>query len=165
MKRILLAALSVLGIGSIAAAVGIPAIADTNNSNNNPPFTMQAAEAQTTKLLAQQVQAKPKVVKIYADWCPACQKLKPIMASLQQQYGDSANFIVFDVSDRATTQASEAKAQQLGLGDFFTAHKSQTATIAVINPSNGQTIEQFRKNFDRQDYVNAIDSAIAMARR
>ncbi len=84
------------------------------------------------------------------------------MASLQQQYGNSVNFVVFDVSDRASTQTSEVKAQQLELSDFFNAHKSQTATVALIDPNNGMTLEQFRKNLNQQDYVNAIDMAIAL---
>lgn len=156
---------SKLGIGSLIAAVGIAAIASIPNLNNNPPLAMQVVEAQTNNPLAQQLQGKPTVVKIYADWCAACQKMKPIMSSLQQQYGNSVNFVVFDVSDRASTQTSQAKAQQLGLSNFFNAHKSQTATVAVIDSSNGMAIEQFRKNLNQQDYVNAIDMAISQASR
>jgi thiol-disulfide isomerase/thioredoxin len=102
------------------------------------------------------MQGKPTIVKIYAKWCPACQTLKPIVASLEQQYQGRANFVILDVSDRAVVQASQAKAKQLGLEDFFAAHKSQTATIAIINPGNGQVTQQFRKDFNRQNYVTAF---------
>lgn len=165
MKHRNFSVLSKLGIGSLIATVGIAAIAGLPNLNNNPPLAMQVAQAQTNSPLAQQLLRKPTVVKIYADWCAACQKIKPIMASLQQQYGNSVNFVVFDVSDRSSSQTSQAKAQQLGLSDFFNAHKSQTATVAVIDPSNGMAIEQFRKNLNQQDYANAIDMAIAQTSR
>jgi thiol-disulfide isomerase/thioredoxin len=165
MKHRNFSVLSKLGIGGLIAAVGITTIANIPNLNSNPPLAMQVASAQTNSPLAQQLQGKPTVVKIYAEWCAACQKMKPIMASLQQQYGNNVNFVIFDVSDRASTQTSQAKAQQLGLSNFFDAHKSQTATVAIIDSSNGNALEEFRKNLNQQDYENAIDMAIAQVNR
>jgi thiol-disulfide isomerase/thioredoxin len=115
--------------------------------------------------LAANLQGKPTVVKIYADWCPACQRLKPITNSLQQQFKGKANFVVFDLTNRATTQAAEARAKQLGLSNFLATHRSQTSTVAIINPENGQTLRQFRYNFNSQDYVNAINQAMTQIDR
>jgi thiol-disulfide isomerase/thioredoxin len=147
MKKYLIP-LIVLGVGGIA-------LSTLNHSMSQAPSVVQPVQAQSPA-----AQGKPTIVKIHADWCPACKTLNPIFDSLQQQYQGRANFVVLDVTDRARTQASEAKARELGLSSFFAAKKSQTATIAVINPKNGQVLQEFQKNFDTQTYVNAIDTAI-----
>jgi thiol-disulfide isomerase/thioredoxin len=121
---------------------------------------MLIAQAPERTALVAELQGRPTVVKIYADWCPACQRLRPITNELQQQFGDRVNFVVFDVTDRGTTQAAEARASQLGLSDFLAAHRAQTSTVAIINPGNGQVLTQFRYNFNQQDYVNGIERAI-----
>lgn len=149
-----------LGLGLGAAVLGL-----TTLSGNSTPLTqllpeIAVASAPEPSPLAKELQGKPTVVKIYADWCPACQRLQPITNSLQQEFNGKANFVVFDVSDRATSQAAEEKARQLGLSNFLAAHRAQTSTVAIVNPSNGQVLTQFRYNFDRQDYVDGISRAV-----
>ncbi|MCU0550907.1 MAG: thioredoxin domain-containing protein [Leptolyngbya sp. Prado105] len=168
LKSTLLMSVSVLGVASIAGYSVL------SNAGQRATDTMQVsqameitdnqsaivAQASNNNRLASQLQGKPTIVKIYADWCPACQRLRPVTESLQQQFKGRANFVVFDVTSRSTTQAAEARARELGLGDFLAAHRSQTSTVAVINPSNGQILTQFRYNFNQQDYVNGIERAI-----
>lgn len=125
------------------------------------PQPVTVAQARTDNALAAELQGEPVVVKIYADWCAACQRLRPITSELQQQFNGRANFVVFDVTNRNTTRAAEARARELGLSNFLAAHRAQTSTIAVINPSNGEILRQFRYNFNQQDYVNAINQSIA----
>lgn len=161
MKKIL-PALIIFGVGGVAIAANFLSPSHLFNQSNLLPIGSQPVQAQSTKPTVQQT--KPTVVKIYADWCPACQTLKPIVTSLQKRYQNQANFVIFDVTNRTTTQASLAKARELGLENFFNSHKSQTATIAVINPHTKQATQTFRKNFDTQAYVKAIDSAIAQAK-
>ncbi|GET40405.1 thioredoxin domain-containing protein [Microseira wollei] len=164
-----------LGFGSLATVLGVatlPQAAVSHNSNASmevvqaatEPLSereIQIAQAPRGNALAAELQGKPTIVKIYADWCSACQRLRPVTNSLQQQFKGKANFVVFDVTNRTTTQAAEARARQLGLSNFLAAHRAQTSTIAVINPSNGQIFRQFRYNFNQQQYVNAINQAIA----
>ena len=164
-----------VGFGGLATVLGVatlPQAAVSNHSNASmevvqvatEPLShseIQIAQAPKANGLAAELQGKPTVVKIYADWCSACQRLRPVTNSLQQQFNGKANFVVFDVTNRTTTQAAEAKARQLGLSNFLSAHRAQTSTIAVINPSNGQILRQFRYNFNQQEYVSAINQAIA----
>ncbi|MBD2308360.1 thioredoxin family protein [Chroococcidiopsis sp. FACHB-1243] len=151
-------ALLSLGLGSLAAVLGLTTF--SGNSLPTAQLLPAVASAPEPNPLAQQLQGKPTVVKIYADWCPACQRLQPITNSLQQEFNGKANFVVFDVTDRATSQAATEKARQLGLSDFLAAHRAQTSTVSIINPSNGQVLTQFRYNFDRQDYVDGIERAV-----
>jgi thiol-disulfide isomerase/thioredoxin len=163
------------GVGSLATVLNFVTFPNAGVSINTFTGSMEAALAATEPLLGREVlvaqaasgnplaanlQGKPTIVKIYADCCPACQRLKPVMNSLQQQFNGKANFVIFDVSNRQTTQTAAARAKELGLSDFLAAHRTQTSTVAIVNPKNGQTLTQFRYNFKQQDYVNGINSAI-----
>lgn len=38
-------------------------------------------------------QAKPVLVEFYADWCPHCQRMMPIVAELRERIGGEADII------------------------------------------------------------------------
>lgn len=38
-------------------------------------------------------ETKPTLVEFYADWCPHCQRMMPIVAELKEKTGDRANII------------------------------------------------------------------------
>lgn len=111
--------------------------------------------------LAKELQGKPVVVDIYATWCPACKTLEPTLSQLRREYAGKAHFIVFNVSDKAKTTQSEARARQLGLDKFFAANKSKTATVAIIDPATGNILAQHSKNPDKTAYTSVLNSAIA----
>ena len=75
---------------------------------------------------------KPTVVKIHASWCGTCTRLEGTWKTLQETYGDSANFVVFDVTDKAALEKSRAEAERLGLTNVLDEFKASTGTIAVI---------------------------------
>jgi thiol-disulfide isomerase/thioredoxin len=111
--------------------------------------------------LSRQLQGKPVVVDIYASWCPACKNIAPTLSQLKKDYAGKAHFVVLDVSNKAKASQSEAKARELGLGQFFAANKSQTGMVAVIDPATGNILAQHRNNPNLSDYTSAIDAAIA----
>ena len=43
---------------------------------------------------------RPTLVKIRATWCGTCQRIEGTWEQLKTTYGDSANFVVFDVTDK-----------------------------------------------------------------
>ena len=111
--------------------------------------------------LARELQGKPVVVDIYASWCSACKNIEPTMSQLKQKYQGQAHFIVFDVSDKAKVSQSEARARQLGLGDFFDQNKSQTGSITIVNPEDGEILSQDRNNSNLSDSTSVLDNAIS----
>lgn len=146
------------GIVTTLAACSSPG-ADNNSASINEAQTQEVATASSAnQALAQQLQGKPVVVDIYADWCAGCKKIKPTLEALKKEYGSTANFVVFDVTDKAKTEASAAKAKELGLEDLFTKYKAQTATVAVVNPGTGEVVKLFQKNPNKGDYVAALDT-------
>ena len=124
------------------------------------PSKQLIAQANTSAL-AKELQGKPVIVDIYASWCPGCKNIAPTLSQLKQKYGNKANFVVFDVTDRQTTKASMKMAAKLGLSQFFEANKSQTSTVAIVDPSTGKVTKQFRNNADLNAYSSILDRSIA----
>ncbi|MBD2091254.1 redoxin domain-containing protein [Microcoleus sp. FACHB-1515] len=146
---------------AIAVEASQPAVSEAIAPDTSQPTAPEQVAQANPNALAAELQGRPTVVKIYADWCAACQRLRPVTESLQQQFQGRANFVIFDVTDRATTRAAQARAEELGLSDFLDANRARTSAVAVIDPSNGQILQQFHYNFNQQDYVNAINQAIS----
>ncbi|MDJ0730694.1 MAG: thioredoxin family protein [Crocosphaera sp.] len=111
--------------------------------------------------LAKELQGKPVVIDIYASWCTACKNIAPTLSQLKKQYQGKAHFIVLDVSDKAKASQAEAQARQLGLGNFFAQNKSQTGSITIVDPANGNILSQHRNNSNLNDYTSVLDSAIS----
>ena len=152
---------------TLVATVGImTTLAACNNATDNPSASVNeevkteevATASSANQALAQELQGKPVVVDIYADWCAGCKKIKPTLEALKKEYGDTATFVVFDVTDKSTTEASEARAKELGLSDVFAKYKAKTATVAVMNPGTGEVVEVLQKNQNKADYVAALDT-------
>jgi thiol-disulfide isomerase/thioredoxin len=116
--------------------------------------------ARAENALARQLQGKPVVVDIYASWCPACRNIAPTLSQLKQKYKNKVNFVVLDVRDRESVANSNKMAGKLGLTQFFNAHKAQTSTVAIIDPSTGKVLKQFRNNADLAEYTAILDRAI-----
>ncbi|MBW4551397.1 MAG: redoxin family protein [Aphanocapsa sp. GSE-SYN-MK-11-07L] len=152
-----------LGAASLGAAIGLATLVNVKPElSAAQPVRIAGAMA---KPLAQKLQGKPVVVDIYASWCPGCKNIAPTLSNLKQQYQGKANFVVFDVSDRETTQMAEAKAKQLGLSDFLMANKTQTSMVAIIDPATGKVLKQFRNNPNQEDYVAVLNRAIAQIQK
>lgn len=158
------AKLSLLGlsVGSIAALLGVVTLVAIQPERSIAEIRLAGT---TAKPLAKQLQGKPVVVDIYASWCAKCQNIAPTLSRLKQQYQGKAHFVVFDVTDRATTQTAEMKAKELGLSQFLAANKSQTSLVAIIDPSNGRVLRQFRNNPNQGDYTAVLDNAIAQMKK
>jgi len=154
--------IQILGL-TVVAAISLAIVkqpwAEAGNSMNGSASMMKAKSA-SKSALAPELQGKPVVVDIYASWCPACKSIAPTLSKLKQQYSGKVNFVVFDVSDRGSTASAQNRAKQLGLNNYFQAKKSQTALVAIINPANGEVIQEFRGNANVKDYQMALDKAL-----
>jgi len=151
------AAIALLSVGTITALANPQgfqrAVSDA--------IAGEAAHAQSVGKLAKKLQGKPVVVDIYASWCPACKNIAPTVSQLKKQYEGKVNFVVLDVSDRASTAKSEAIARELGLSDFFAANKTQTGSLTIVDPSTGKILSQQRNNSNKAAYTKVLDTAIA----
>jgi thiol-disulfide isomerase/thioredoxin len=148
-------AIATIGTAFLGTALGIASVVLSS------PQVSVAQMMQATKPLSPTLQGKPVVVDIYATWCPGCKTIAPTLSQLKKQYQGKVNFVVLDVSDKNTTKMAEAKAKELGLTSFFEMNKTQTATVAIIDPATGMVVQQFRKNANAMDYTKVINGEIS----
>jgi thiol-disulfide isomerase/thioredoxin len=148
------------------ASISIMPIANSapKGSMEQPKGAMESPKGSMStpnKPLAKELQGKPVLVDVYASWCGGCQAIKPTLSSLKKQYAGKVSFVVFDVSNKATTKAAEMKAQRLGLASFLADNKSKTATVAIIDPATGKILKLYQVNPEIKDYSAVLDPAIA----
>ena len=111
--------------------------------------------------LAKELQGKPVVVDVFATWCPGCKNIAPTLSQLKQEYSDKVNFVVLDVTDQAKLQETAINANKLGLGQFLEVTKSQTSTVAIVDPATGDILAMFKNNPNKADYTKILDAALA----
>ncbi len=111
--------------------------------------------------LAKQLQGKPLVLDIYANWCSACKNIAPTVSQIKQQYAGKINFVTLDVSSQTNRDMAEATANQLGLGNFFTANKTKTGTLVIVDPATGNILAQHKNNPNIIAYSGVLDAMIS----
>lgn len=100
------------------------------------------------------------VAKIHADWCGSCKILEPSFAALKQRFSDVATFVVFDRTDKESTQKSKQIAEELHLEDAFKEHK-KTGQILVFNAKSGQLLHTFNKKNTLKEMETSIKKALS----
>ena len=135
-------------------AVALVAVASVMYVRNAPPAVPALSAVDTANT------SRPYVVKLHAQWCPICMLTKTVWSQIEVAYSARANFVVFDFTNRATTERSRAEAKRLGLEKFFDDNAGATGTIAVLD---GRTKEEAAsihgiRGFD--EYRSAIDASL-----
>jgi thiol-disulfide isomerase/thioredoxin len=105
----------------------------------------------------------PWVVKLHAQWCPVCMLTKGMWSQIEERYAGRVRLAVFDFTDEATTAATRAEAERLGLGDVLDEAGFATGTILVLDGRSKEIVAWINGSRDFADYEAAIDAAIATA--
>lgn len=101
---------------------------------------------------------RPVVAIIAADWCPYCKRIDPVVNEVKSSYSEKLNFVVFDVTNAETTALAEAKAEKLGMSDFFNEYKGKTSTVAVLK--DHKVVFKTSNNDKKSDYERAFDEVL-----
>jgi thiol-disulfide isomerase/thioredoxin len=102
---------------------------------------------------------KPMVVVVYADWCPLCQKLKPVLALINEKYKGQIQYVRMDVTTEASARQSRREARSLGLEPFFDKYQ-ETTSLVVIRDSAGREIFRAVHDYDFQHYASVLDQQL-----
>jgi thiol-disulfide isomerase/thioredoxin len=111
--------------------------------------------------LAKELQGKPVLVDVFATWCAGCKNIAPTLSQLKREYSGKVNFVVLDVTDKAKLKETKVMAQRLGLGKFLEANKSQTSTVAIVDPTTGNILALYKNNSNKADYTKILETALA----
>lgn len=105
----------------------------------------------------------PWVVKLHAQWCPVCMLTKGIWSAIEREYSGRVRLAVFDFTDEATTAATRADAERLGLGAVLEQAGFATGTILVLDGRTKEITARLHGSRDFAEYRAAIDAALAAA--
>jgi thiol-disulfide isomerase/thioredoxin len=149
LKRILIASLAV-----IVALVGLGTFLYARNAT---PTVPPIATADATAAGA------PWVLKLHAQWCPVCMLTKGMWSEIEETYAGRVRLAVFDFTDDATTAASRAEAERLGLAAVFAEVGVSTGSILVLDGQTKEILAWINGSREFADYEAAIDAALARA--
>ena len=104
--------------------------------------------------------ARPRIVKIHADWCGSCRATADVWARIEKELADEATIIRFDVTDRVGHDAAKARANALGLDDFFQEYRRRTGVIAFLASGSETPTTLLAGERDFARYRTALDATI-----
>ncbi len=122
-------------------------------------FAKATPTSDKTSTSDKKVAMKPIVAIVKASWCPACQKIDPTLQSVMKSYGEQADWVVFDISNKKSSQAAQAKAKELGLEAFFKKYGSKTATVAILHPETKKVLKVLMAEGNKEKYAEALEAA------
>lgn len=99
------------------------------------------------------------MAKIHADWCGSCKILEPSFVALRKRFSDTATFVVFDRTNKESTQKSKQMAAELHLEDAFEQH-TKTGQILVFNAKSGELLHTFNKKNTLKEIETSIRTAL-----
>jgi thiol-disulfide isomerase/thioredoxin len=106
------------------------------------------------------------VVYVYADWCPHCRILKPLIEAARQEGGlDQKNilFVNLNLTDKTSIHQSILLAQQLGIGEYLKAQGSGTGYLAILTPGTAQERLRFQSDTTSSDILQKINALLDSA--
>ena len=108
---------------------------------------------------AQETDKKPIVLVVYADWCPYCQNLKPVLALMNERYRGRIRYEVLDVTSEATTARARERARSLGLEKFFDQNYVTTSLVVIKDPA-GREVFRAVHDYDFHHYEAVLEKQV-----
>ena len=132
-----------------------------NNSSNAFFFKKHKGSHKQVVEVQQGIGGKKIILaEIYASWCPGCKNIQPTLDLLVRDL-PQIELIQLDVSTPSKAEASQKRAKDLKIIDFYNVNKSKTATVGVILPTTGEIVSVFHNENNEELYKPAIQDAQA----
>ena len=141
-------------VGAILVVVALVAVGSVLYSRNSAPVAPAVSTADAA------AGGRPWLIKMHAQWCPVCMMTKGVWSRIEQTYGDQVHLVVFDFTSSATTDASRAEAERLGLTTFLDEYGYATGTIAVLDGRTKEVFAWINGSRDFDEYRAAIEAAL-----
>lgn len=113
--------------------------------------------------VSQTRETKPLVAVIYAEWCPMCQQLKPVLVLINERYNGKVRFLRLDMTSETTAAEAKQKAYNAGLKSFFNENKEKTSLV-IIQDASGHEIFRAYHDYDFEHYAKVLDQQLRAAK-
>ncbi|HEY0704521.1 MAG TPA: thioredoxin family protein [Candidatus Acidoferrales bacterium] len=117
------------------------------------------ASQSAPKTAAIPLDKRPYVLVVYADWCPYCQDLKPVLALINDKYRGRIRFVRYDVTSDETTAKSKELAAKLGLTKFFEDNQEKTSLVIILDASRHEVFRATSDN-EAKHYEAVLDQQL-----
>lgn len=103
-------------------------------------------------------------VYFFADWCPNCKVLSPIMGEVRSNPALQKSpvlFVTMDLTDKPRIQQSLYLATALGFGDYLRAQGSATGYVALLDAKTKKEIARFDRSNSSKEILAKINAALS----
>lgn len=101
-------------------------------------------------------------VYMYADWCSACQNIKPKMAKAMREFEDDPIlFTKMDMTDEFTSHQSKLLATRIGVLDIFEKNEGKTGFVLLVDANTNEIIDKITTDDDEEGIIKKINTALA----
>ncbi|MBD3616210.1 MAG: hypothetical protein HUJ22_06505 [Gracilimonas sp.] len=98
---------------------------------------------------------------MYADWCGACQAIKPKMAEAVREFeGEPVLFTKMDMTDDFTAHQSKLLASRLGLSEIFEKNEGMTGFVLLIDAESHEILDKITRDDDTEEMARKITAAL-----
>ena len=115
-------------------------------------FSLQAVKASDA--------SSPLFVTITMKECYSCQKLKPVVEELKNEYSDRVTFVTLDVSSKASLEEARETAANLGIETFFNENKNELPVVGIVCPGGTKVENVLVGEADKKIYKEALDKLL-----
>ena len=119
------------------AGIGLAAITAAIAPSANPALETLTTPGQMTRALANSA-GTPIVVDFYADWCPPCKTMGPLLEELQQRWGGRVKFYKVNV-DEAIQLKQRYDVRSIPTLIYFQGNQEVDRTIGMVGPAQIET--------------------------
>lgn len=96
-------------------------------------------------------------IRMYADWCGYCKELDGKLDEVKHEFADSnVWFTYFDVTDEFAQTQTRYLADKLNLSHIYEQYSDRTGLMLLVNPKDGQVIEEITSDISEDDLVSQI---------
>ena len=141
-------------IGLVSAALLLLVIGYSLYLGNRAPIVPPVSAADIAN------PGRPYVIKLHAQWCPACMVTKSVWSRIEETYAGRVNLVVLDFTDETNTAASGREAKRLGLDDFFEEYAGATGFVVVLDGDTRRVTAAIKGSRDFSEYRTAIEAAL-----
>ena len=104
--------------------------------------------------------SNPLFVTITMKECYSCQKLKPVIEELKNEYSDRVTFVTLDLSSKASIEEAKETAADLGIESFFDENMKALPAVGIVCPGGTKVENVFSGEANKEVYKEALDKLL-----